>query len=215
MSLVPSIKVEGREVAVASLYDAKFVEAARGLGGRWDREKALWLFPLDVLDGVRAALREVYLVDPLAGPPDLVDVLVTLRGNLSHDAIRVAGRELLVRPARDSAVRPGPEVAIVERGQLMRSGGSAKYPAIGPADGVVMLVRALPRAAVELLKGREYVAEVEIVAGEPGDTASAAIVESCLSALACHLPRLGEAEREKAVAQLREMLAPAQTGAGQ
>ena len=27
MSLVPSIKVEGREVAVASPYDAKFVEA--------------------------------------------------------------------------------------------------------------------------------------------------------------------------------------------
>ena len=40
-------------VAVKSPYDSDFVAAARSIGGKWDREQGLWVFPSNLIDEVR------------------------------------------------------------------------------------------------------------------------------------------------------------------
>jgi hypothetical protein len=195
------VAVQGKEIVIRAPYDESFLRRARGLGGRWDASNKVWRFDEDVLDGVRALLMDIYCLDPLAGPPELVNVKVRLRGEISGDVWRVCGREILARWSRDAAIAPGPDVAILEYGEAMRSGGSRRYPEIGRVEGMVVLVRNFPAAGVGRLAASKHVAELEEVPVYPGTVAeesqAARVARSCVQALCVWLPKVPQEERDE------------------
>lgn len=134
-----------------SPYHPDLPPKLRQLGGKWNADRRAWYLPADVEASLRQVCVEIFGIDPLAAAPaDLVNAEIDITGFASGEQTLYAfGRSLLHRPGRDANVRPGDGVSIL-RGSFKPTGGSARYPALGAAGGeTVLLVRDVPRAALE------------------------------------------------------------------
>lgn len=180
-----TITTEGGTTTLVSPFHPDMPTAARKLGGRFDRSAKAWRFDARDADRVRALAREFYGTDGTEPEGDLVTVRIKLadyEGDKWDNAARFAGREIARRPAREAEVRLAKGVVLVE-GSLAPGGGSVRYPQINAADNVVVEIRDLPRAALEVENPDRY----EIVGGQGPD------VEALL------------AERERLLARLAEI----------
>lgn len=136
-------------VTVTSPYHPDWAPLARSAGGTWNGARREWSFDPRDEQRVRDALRAVYGTD--GSPEDNADV-VTVRLRLAdHQPGRgqggvayFGGRQIARRPARDSDVRLGEGVVLIE-GRLPGRGGSMQYPAIEAGEDVLLEVRDLPR----------------------------------------------------------------------
>lgn len=138
-----------------------FPKAARELGGTWSESGQAWYFDPRDESRVRDLCRETYGTDGLE-EPDLVDVRVAL--DEYHDDYRSIwryGRLLAKRPYRDSSVRLGEGVIVVEGG-FPSSGGSMKHPRLETREGTVLEVRDVPATLVnDTMPGVEIVRREE------------------------------------------------------
>lgn len=215
-------------IAVSCPYNADFVAGAKRLGGKW--KGGAWVFDTRDEERVRDLLRTVYGTD--GAPVDTVDVRITIRASANIDPARrpsdqrpsysselwFAGRQILRRRSRDSAVELGKGVVLLS-GRFWGSGGSAKYPDIGDPHGendVVLEVRDVP-AGHEDLAPKEWLQVLETAAPAaeaPAAPTQEAIIDGLVAALKvltldASIRAWLEANDPKALAQAEAALAQA------
>ena len=139
------------ELRVQSPYEPEFVDAARNLGGRWD--KPWWIFDLRDDERVHTALATVYGWHPPTPGEPITTVELTVSPDRAWAAtqgpLTIVGQELARAFGRDSGaeLRPG---VIITKGKV-RSGGSARYWATYAAAGTVFELRDLPRSTADAI----------------------------------------------------------------
>lgn len=144
------ITASAGSVTLTSPYDPACRNRAHDLGGKYT--DGTWVFSARDEDRVRALAREIYGTD---GSPEPT---VTVRINTAelnfrdhYEEIRLAGRSLARRKARDSRVVLGDGVVVVE-GQFPARGGSVKNPCLDyTGEGIVLEVRDVPAGAAALM----------------------------------------------------------------
>jgi hypothetical protein len=138
-----------------SPYHPNLPARLRALGGKWNADKKTWYMPTDMEQQLRDLCVEFFSVDPMATPEtDLVTVDVQADDLSYDDTCWLFGREILRRPGRDVNVRVGDGVSVINGG-FRSTGGSMRYPNIGPAqDGTVIRVRNVSRK-----QAQEFVTE--------------------------------------------------------
>lgn len=184
------ITMNGAKLSVSSPYHPDMPERARALGGKWDAAAKVWTFDVRDEARVRQVVTDIYGTDGEVGSADLVSIRVNL-DKYSHPSreLYVAGRQVARRQYRDSAVRLGDGVIIIEGGFPSR-GGSAKHPALDEDCHTILEVRDVPRAAAE--KEMREAQGITIV----GDDASPDVRRIALKAEAAKLrSRLEEIEQ--------------------
>lgn len=153
---------DGATIAVESPYNAGFVAQAKSVGGKWDGQA--WRFDPRDEARVRALLKDIYGTDGSDADQPGVTVRIDLAElcgyfGASENTIVVAGHPIVSRRRRDQAVRLEPGVVVVA-GEFTPSGGSAKSPAVGKVEGVVLewrdVARGTARLAVEQHPGVSY-----------------------------------------------------------
>jgi excisionase family DNA binding protein len=152
-----------------SPYNTDVPPRAKEIGGRWDPDRKAWRFDSRDEDRVRALAREIFGTDGRPADGDLVTVRVRLadfEGTKWDNAAQFAGRKVAERPGRDSPVRLAANIVLVE-GSLRGGGGSMRYPLIDADDSVIVEIRDLPRAALDVEKPGTYT-----IVGEQIDTAA-------------------------------------------
>lgn len=150
ITLVPrNMKDGSQKLQLSSPYHPDLPAKAKALGGRFNYDTKLWYFDLRDSERVRAMCVEIYGIDPLSETPlPTKTIRVALdKVNTYGQTLWLGGKEIAHRPARDSAVRLGPGVVIIEGGFAGR-GGSAKYPDLAPKEGTVLEIRDLPEAII-------------------------------------------------------------------
>lgn len=148
---IVNLKDGSKAIKLESPYHPDLPPRLRQLGGHgWSDAAKAWYLPADVESEVRAICLNIYGIDPLAEiNADVVNVKMDVSGHSFGEHLWEFGRQLLRRPARDIAVRPGEGVSILSGG-FARSGGSRNNPRIGNADdNTVLLIRGVPRHMVE------------------------------------------------------------------
>lgn len=147
------------DIRLVSPYHPDLPKRAHSIGGKWDAATRSWRFDLRDLERVRRLAADLW------GWSDGSDADVTIRVNADdYDegrSIRVAGRQVAWRPARDEPVWLANNVIVVS-GEFADSGGSINNPAIGACDDVVLEIRDLPSGVLDLLKKGRY----EVVDGD-------------------------------------------------
>lgn len=139
-------KTKDGRVALSSPYHPSLPAKAKALGGKWYADPGIWAFDARDEERVRDLAREVYGTDGEEVPT------VTVRYRLSGDdyyrrSLFKFGRELATRSYRDSDVRLGEGVIVVE-GKFDSSGGSRRNPRLS-GDKVILEVRDVPAGLVE------------------------------------------------------------------
>jgi len=123
---------------VRTPYHPDLPAKLRALGGKWNDLNKAWVYDPRDEERVRAAVESIFGSTTPSGR------VVTVRWQVSgrYNPARLAGREIAWRPGRDTEVRLGRGVVVVE-GEFPRSGGSSKYPALWNSShpGVVVEIR--------------------------------------------------------------------------
>lgn len=169
------ITVAGKTVSVSSPYHAGFVADARAMNGKWNSGAVAWVFDARLESRVRESCLTHYGTDGAQSVP-LVTMQLKARdaaGDCPWDngsQWLLAGRVLLSRPGRDSAVSIGDGVSL-DCGSLPKSGGSAKYPMVEASEDTVLRVFDVPRPVAERIVA-EHPTAAEIV-GQDDPTPSA------------------------------------------
>lgn len=137
-------------LAVTTPYSARFMDAAKRLGGRWAPKSHAWTFdPRD-----RARVEDILTqcfgwVSQPSG--ELATVRVTIDDGAGNaPEVRFAGRPICWRRGRDESVRLADNVVLVA-GRFPGSGGSMRRPLVisAPSDAEVTLeVRDIPVEAL-------------------------------------------------------------------
>jgi hypothetical protein len=155
------IRVEGKEVHVTSPYNVSFINQARSLNGKWDRDQGEWVFDARDEGRVRKLCLWYYGTDgDTAGP--LTTLHVSLDGCGYETDLELGGRVLARRPGRDYRVQLGEGVVLIAGGFPAR-GGSAKNPCVDPRPGTVLEVRDFPLALARKLAAARGKPAVKIV----------------------------------------------------
>ena len=110
-------------VAVKSPYDSDFVAAARSIGGKWDREQGLWVFPSNLIDEVRQIMMANYHT---TGESPEVKLKVTVSAEISgYTAPAYIGPVPVAQAwGRDGGAKPLNGACFIKG--KPRSGGSIK-----------------------------------------------------------------------------------------
>lgn len=136
------------KIFVTAPYHPEFPSKAKMLGGKYDGD--YWTFSALDEGRVRDLLTNIFGTD--GEPVQVVTVQVDAsRVKTNQSELWALGRLIVARYARDFRVKLGKDVVLVS-GQFARSGGSAKYPEIGPNDAVLE-VRNVPVALAMKAQG--------------------------------------------------------------
>lgn len=139
-----TITTDGAGCTLDAPYDPALPKLARALGGRWDGPERVWRFDARDEAAVRQLAVEIYGTDGTvdADQPG-VTVRVAVRQHVWADELRLAGRVIARRNARDGQVRFGEGTVLVASGFEPR-GGSVRDPQLAPLSGTVLEVRDVP-----------------------------------------------------------------------
>lgn len=158
-------------------YDPDFPAKAAALGGYF--RGGTWFFDLRDEQRVRDLVKAVYGTDGSDVDQPTVTVRVdayALIGTRSCAELRLAGRSLVSRRARDSRVQLGTGVIVAE-GSFPSSGGSVKSPSLFPKAGTVLEVRDLsPGVARKMIgQGGKAVVRLDATGSTVSDEATVAV----------------------------------------
>jgi len=140
-----TITVSNSTVSVNSPYNTDFITAARKLGGKWVSPE--WEFDIRDEQRVRDLCRDVY------GTDGITTDLCTIRAefgpsdNAGREPITVFGRVVARAYGRDSGAKLGEGVVLLSGG--FGSGGSMKNWETTAKNGTEVLIRDVPRVAVQ------------------------------------------------------------------
>lgn len=142
------IEITGTKAVITTPYNADFVKKIKLMGGRWDAGRRAWTVDADIVDDVRAAMREIYGQDD-APVTDVVNVELTVGEKLTEygGPITMLGRTIASAWGRDSGAKTGDGVVFLEGHPF--SGGSVKNWCTGISGGSVIKLVRVPRALVE------------------------------------------------------------------
>ncbi|WP_431781688.1 helix-turn-helix domain-containing protein [Streptomyces chumphonensis] len=156
MSDVRIVSLDTGKLALVSPYHPDMPADARKIGGKWDRDNKAWIFDPRDENRVREMARRYFGTDGSSeADADLVTVRVDLGAYEREQTARFAGRVIARRRSRDADIELGRDVVLVE-GRLAGPGGSVRYPQLGVADGTIVEIRDLPRAALQAEDVEDY-----------------------------------------------------------
>lgn len=140
------IEKRGDKAAVFTPYNKEFVAKMRQMGGKWDGEA--WIVPADVIESVREAMQESFRRDDR--PCDTVDIELTADGVAKY-CDTLFGLPTFQATGRDSGawIPKGMEDVVSVLSGKVSSGGSLKNWFVGMWDGTRILMRGVPKKAVE------------------------------------------------------------------
>ena len=152
-------------IKLQSPYHPELPSKAKRIGGKWSSEYRAWYFDKRDEERVRQLAQEIY---GTRGEGEKVDV-VTVRVNLDNvegakgSSLFLFGHEIASRKYRDSKVRLGRGVIILEGG-FPDSGGSNRNPSLEPEKGTILEIRDVPLSLVQKADfPLEIVSEVKTV----------------------------------------------------
>ena len=139
------------KVSVAAPYSEEFVRLARQSGGKWDRDRRVWVWSAKNADLARKAVRDVYGID-VDSPQPLVTVEVDA-GCLPEEGNRLllGGLTVATRFYRDSPVILADNAVVID-GTFPASGGSRNKPRVEAGYGTWLRVSDVTPSQVEWLR---------------------------------------------------------------
>lgn len=143
-----TIEINGSKLRAITPYNAMFVDLAHRLNAKWN--KPAWVFDARDEHRVRKCCMELFGEDGVS-----VSEKVTLRiewpggGCSSRDGIYILGRVIAMASGRDSGARVGEGIVTLKGG--FGSGGSVKNWETRVDYGTIVLVRDMPKDAVDAL----------------------------------------------------------------
>lgn len=153
MAQTIAVTLTALNVLIKSPYNSVFVEDARKLGGKFNRDSNSWAFDVRDEQRVRDLCFRVY------GNDGVRKDQVTLRIEWIQDTrssvgpVHALGRTIARASGRDSGAKLGDDVVILAGG--FTSGGSMKNWTTEVSTGTIVLVRDFPRVAAEELVAKE------------------------------------------------------------
>lgn len=184
MTQITITQTDGR-IITSTPYTPDWAPAAKRIGGKWQPDTKTWSFDARDEAAVKALLGEHY--GWIDGDTETVDLRLTIEDHHSiTNPLRIAGRMIARRPARDAEVRLADGVVIID-GSFGSSGGSVRNPDLfghevrGATPTVTLEVRGFPASAVSMIPERFA---PEIVSRELDRDALAAERERLLSRIA-------------------------------
>lgn len=127
-------------------YNADFVKAVKGLGGRWVSENKCWRVNAQIIDNVREAMEQAYGRSDL--PAKTVKVKIVLAKDLEgmRSGVSLFGKSICHGWGRDSGavVDPGASIA----GEYGTSGSAKNWYTYVSAGATIILCN-VPASAVE------------------------------------------------------------------
>lgn len=192
-----TITNDGTTVTARTPYHPDFPKKARAISGKF--RGGAWTFDARDEQRVRDLCHEIYGTD--GTPVDTITIRIDADNAPNEPTWWAFGRMIAERKYRDSAVRLGNGVVIVDGGFPQR-GGSTKRPRLDAYEGTVLEIRDVPAGHPDLT---EYADEIEIVPTGGQDTP--AIVTLTLPAdLAAALDRArtGDETREDTIRRILE-----------
>lgn len=151
---IAEIRINGDRVILDAAWHADLPPRAKAIDGKWNPGEKVWSFDMRDIDRVKELASDLW-----GWSEDEDEDLVDIKWEVSWSDMREAevhefGRMIMKRPGRDSPVRLGSGVILLE-GKLPASGGSRANPAIGADDDIFVEVRDVPRALAERVDGVE------------------------------------------------------------
>lgn len=134
-------------------YEKAFIAEIKKLGGRWHAPQ--WVVDVRQKERAEDVLLEIFGENGTDEPVDTVDIKLTgteWNDSETSSTLKFCNRVVAYRPGRDSRVRFGSGVVVVEA-EFPETGGSAKYPSLCmETDCPVFEVYNVPRAVYEKIK---------------------------------------------------------------
>lgn len=136
-----------QKVTLEAPYHPNLPKKARELGGDFSHDNKCWYFDLRDEERVRKLAIQIYGTD---GETSVELVTVHINMDLIQDMeqLWIFGRQVASRWDRDSRVRLG-EGVIVIQGGFPNSAGSRRYPMLSAFEGTVLEIRDVPRELAE------------------------------------------------------------------
>lgn len=143
-----NISVDGGKAKVSSPYNPDFISKVKALGGKWSASDKTWVVSREIIDDVRAVMRDVYGRDDISSA-DTADVIVTFNRDADkyRGPIVLFGKVIASAFGRDSGARVGDGVSFLKG--KPESGGSMKnWRTSIPSDSVVKIPD-VPKVLIE------------------------------------------------------------------
>lgn len=147
MSTIKITRTEST-ISVSTPYSPELPQRAKQLSGRWDREAAVWVFPIQAEPQVKALYMDVY------GMWDSVEsdtVTVVCRNDNEYsvtcDSIVLHGRVVARATGRDSGAKTADGIVLLSG--KFRSGGSVKNWRTVCDEGTTFKILNVPRAKAD------------------------------------------------------------------
>ena len=138
-----TITIQDDRISVEGPYHPDFPGRAKRLGGRWNPTAKIWGFDVSNESRVRALCLELFGTDgDTAVPTVMIRATWHCDNYADREAIYIAGRQIARAFNRDSGVKIGEGVIVVEGD--FRSGGSRKKWATCVERGTIIEIRDIP-----------------------------------------------------------------------
>ena len=140
--------VHEHRILIRCPYNTRFKLGARVLGGEWQAQDRLWVFPGENERWVRLLCHDWFGTDG-SSPPDLVDVQITFndaQSNLGRE-VAIFGRVVANVYGRPAKIRLGEGVVFVQGHAFIESEGLHQRTVV--AAGSVVRMAAVPRALAQ------------------------------------------------------------------
>ena len=122
-------KIERKEgkLEITTPYSSSFVTAIKKLGGKWNKDKKVWVVDEEFENKVNDLIIRIYNYD-ITGTEKVITVQYNAKDFYDGDDIVIGNRIAVYRPSRDEAVKLNKTIII--ENDFPSRGGSAQYPTV-------------------------------------------------------------------------------------
>lgn len=168
MQTVNIKKTEDGKLLAYSPYNPNLPPKAKQLGGRWNGE--CWTFDSRDEERVKELYVNIYGTDGEIASGDLITVKAEFKEKEAelHGGIFVGGRLLATAFGRDSGVKLGSGIIILEGN--FYSGGSMKNWKTIVSEGTVFEIRDIPRTKISEIENDDRLINVTVIEPENKDS---------------------------------------------
>jgi len=119
-------RIEGK-LEITTPYSSSFVTAIKKLGGKWNKDKKVWVVDEEFENKVNDLIIRIYNYD-ITGTEKVITVQYNAKDFYDGDDIVIGNRIAVYRPSRDQEVRL--KDTIIIENDFPARGGSAQYPTV-------------------------------------------------------------------------------------